>query len=151
MNVKPLFNFLLNWEISQSIESFLSHSGLLNGKETQTPSVFTLQLMRKWFSANGNASTQPGLGHGTPELQWEISQWYWVLAVQCCQDHGSRDPSQRRNVCTKSIAIPAKEGADLDLKLNYICPAQISGKCSKNEQVWQWREELGCTGVPVLA
>lgn len=46
------------------MQSFLSHSGLINGKETQTPSVFTLKLMHKLLPTNDNASTQPGLGHG---------------------------------------------------------------------------------------
>lgn len=64
-NIKHLFNFLVNSEISQGMESFLSCSGLFNGKKTQTPSVFTLQLIiDKLFPTNGNVSTQPGLGCG---------------------------------------------------------------------------------------
>lgn len=128
------------------MKSFLSHSGLLNGEETQTSSVFTLLLMHKLFPTNGIASTQPELGHG--DTQTPVGNQPVVLDNQ--QFSAVRimvaEILPREKMCA---VIPAKEVADLDL--NYICPAQISGKCSKNEQVWQCREELGHTGVPVFA
>lgn len=58
------------------------------------------------------------------------------------------------NAGTKQTVIP-DEVVDLDLKMNYMCPAQPSGKHSNNSEVLKKDsaggvpvQELGCGLVP---
>jgi len=77
---------LANSEISKSMaNSFLSYSSFFYGEETQTASLFALQVMPRLSPGVTKLLHNQHCRVVTPELEGEISQQSWVFSAKYCK------------------------------------------------------------------